>query len=261
MGRLTTIFAASLMFVSAHLNADEDWDVLKGKHFVVYHHQQSDFAEKVLQHAEDYYGSIASDLGFKRHDDFWTWDNRVAIRIYSSRRDFMRATGAPKWAAGKASYTSKEISTFNGSGDFLGFVLPHELTHLIFRDFVGFTGEIPLWLDEGVAQWEEMSGKRTPREHVMRPDIRKRLMSLSALTRLDAETVRKEKLERQFYAQSASVVGYMIEKHSSDRFRKFCGQLRDGKELDEALRFTYPEEMRNIEDLEQAWKEYLETPE
>lgn len=31
------------------------------------------------------------------------------------------------------------------------------MTHLIFIEFVGFDKVIPLWLNEGVAQWEDRS--------------------------------------------------------------------------------------------------------
>ena len=41
--------------------------------------------------------------------------------------------------------------------------MPHEITHLIFRDYVGFQGEVPVWLDEGVAQWEEPAKRKVVR--------------------------------------------------------------------------------------------------
>ena len=34
-------------------------------------------------------------------------------------------------------------------------VLTHELTHIIFREYVGFGWNVPLWLDEGVAMFME----------------------------------------------------------------------------------------------------------
>ena len=53
------------------------------------------------------------------------------------------------------------------------------------------------------------------------------------------------------------MVGFMIEEHGSERFRVFCGHLRDGKTMDDALRFTYPSRMRNLLELEAAWKKHL----
>ena len=54
-----------------------------------------------------------------------------------------------------ADYRGKKIISYTWSRGFLESLLPHEMAHLIFRDFVGFRGEIPLWLDEGIAQWAE----------------------------------------------------------------------------------------------------------
>jgi hypothetical protein len=60
-----------------------------------------------------------------------------------------------------------------------------------------------------------------------------------------------------FYLQSAGLVGFMLEHGGSEAFRKFCGGLRDGKPMDDALRFTYPETLRSLEALDTAWKLYL----
>ena len=60
-----------------------------------------------------------------------------------------------------------------------------------------------------------------------------------------------------FYAQSVSLVGFIIKEYGADRFRKFCGQLRDEKSINEALRFTYPDEISTIELLEKSWHSYL----
>ena len=45
----------------------------------------------------------------------------------------------------------------------------------------------------------------------------------------------------------------------SDRFAFFCRQLRDGKKMKEALSFAYPTYMHSIEDLEDAWRKYMES--
>ena len=60
-----------------------------------------------------------------------------------------------------------------------------------------------------------------------------------------------------FYAESVSVVGFIIKKYGADRFRKFCGQLCDEKSINDALWFTYPKELSTIELLEKSWHNYL----
>jgi hypothetical protein len=54
-----------------------------------------------------------------------------------------------------------------------------------------------------------------------------------------------------------SLVDFLVRKYGSLRFRTFCGHVRDGKSVDGALRFTYPESIRNMDALEKAWREYV----
>ena len=237
---------------------DPVWQELKQKHFIVYYVGNRAFAEKVGRTAERHYDKIGRDLGFTRHGDFWLWDRRARIYIYGSRAEFRRGAGAPDWAAGKADPGKRLIATWQGSAAFLDSVLPHEMTHLIFMEFIGFKNNIPLWLNEGVAQWEDV----LRREGTVRLARQLRAHgSLTPLVRLmtqDVRTIGDTAQAAAFYAQSVSLVGFMIECYGSSRFRTFCGHLRDGKSVDDALRFTYSSEIRNIEMLETEWHEYLE---
>jgi len=237
--------------------ATSEWQVVKGKHFLVYHVTNSVFADKISSRAEEYYNGITADLGFEKFDNFWVWENRAKIYIYPSRDDFMSATGSPDWAIGKTVTSRREIYTFSGDDSFAESVLPHEMTHLIFREFTGFKEEIPLWLNEGLAQWEEQA-KRTQAVKVAKRLITgNRYVPLSSLMSVDVKKLVADGNAGEFYAQSASLVGFLIEKHGSERFRKMCGHLRDGKTMDDSLRFAYPDTIRNIEELEKAWKSYV----
>lgn len=91
-----------------------DWTVLKGAHFLVHHLGAESFAAQVGRTAEKEYARIAGALGFTRYGDFWLWDRRVKVFVYRERAGFGRATGAPAWAAGKADYVTREITTFEG---------------------------------------------------------------------------------------------------------------------------------------------------
>lgn len=243
------------------LASEPEWLMLKGKHFLVYYVDNVEFAEKVGRKAEEYYSRIARDLAITRREDFWLWDNRVRIYIYPTREKFAEDLNAPGWAAGQATYeTEKMIATFYGHDGFLTSILPHELAHLVFRDFVGFTGKIPLWLDEGIAQWEE-EGKREETLLLARGLMsRNQLIPLTELMRLDIRQHTDGGFVAGFYAQSASLVGFLIEEHGAERFRKFCGSLRDGKDMDNALRFAYQDRIANIEQLEKAWRKRLADP-
>src|SRR5207244_4159098 len=114
------------------------WNEVKGDHFIVYYHLNGAFASDVRYKAEEYYRRIASDLGYARTSDFWQWDNRVKIYIHDDAEAFRAATGQPGWSEGMADYTNKAIHSYIWREGFLDALLPHEMTHLIFRDFIGF---------------------------------------------------------------------------------------------------------------------------
>jgi len=259
-----------------------DWQSVGGDHFLVYFTANEKFAKDVLDKAEFYYRNIATDLGYPRYSQFWTWDNRVKIYIYADRESFVKATGQAEWAEGLADYANKQIISYAWSQGFIESLLPHEMAHLIFRDFVGFKGEIPLWLDEGVAQWAEEL-KRTQVKAVASKFYREdSFLSVEDMMRLDIRRLKQEdriyirsaptkdgergilflsldNLVGTYYLQSVSLVGFLIERYGSNSFAVFCRELRDGKKMEQALRSAYPDSLRSIEELESKWREYLQS--
>ncbi len=255
-----------LLSAFAPVNADmntadaESWNEIKGKHFIVYYVDNKKFAKKVLSRAEKYYNKIARDLGFSRYDNFWSWENRAKIYLYRTHDDFVRATGKDPWIYGTVRYREKEIISYAWSKGLLNSLLPHEITHIIFRDFVGFPladgGGIPLWLDEGVAQWEE-DARRAVSVKLVRKLIKdKSYIPINELMKTDVRTKSDYELSVKFYAQAVTLVGYMIKEYGSLKFNLFCRQLRDGKSVNAALGFVYTNSIFDVEKLEKKWLEY-----
>ncbi|MCM8757787.1 MAG: hypothetical protein NC900_04890 [Candidatus Omnitrophica bacterium] len=274
------IFLTLLLFFIFSLTLAQNWQELKGEHFIVYYTKDERFARQVLDKAEIYYRDIASDLGYPRYSEFWLWDKRVKIYIYPDKDSFLKETGQPSWSEGMADYGLKQIMGYNLSNVFLESILPHEMAHLIFRDFVGFKGEIPLWLDEGVAQWAEKTKRNYIKNLIKKAYEEDRLLSLDDLMKLDIRNIKTgnevyvrsttskdgqprvlflsgDNLVNLYYLEAVSLVGFLIERFGSDSFSYFCRQLRDGKRLNEALRLSYPNYIRNIDDLEKYFRKYL----
>jgi len=155
-----------------------------------------------------------------------------------------------------ADYTNKKIISYAWNEGFLEALLPHEVTHLIFRDFVGIEGDIPLWLDEGVAQWMEPK-KRKMVKLAMSSFIRDgKVLSLDHMMRLDIRTQSDKELVNLYYVEAASLVGFLIRKYGSSSFLNFCRHLRDNKSMEDALTFAYPTKIRDLRTLEKKWLKY-----
>ena len=257
-----------------------DWSEKKSEHFIVYFNQNEQFAQDVLNGAEKDYRNIAYDLGYARYSEFWTWDKRVKIYIYPDRSSFLKATAQPTWSEGMADYTNKEIVSYVWGKGFIESLLPHEIAHLVFRDFVGFRGEIPLWLDEGVAQWAEVAKRKDMKDMIQRYYQDDNLLLISDIMRLNITNLKDKQgvliratrtkdgkdgvlflspnnLVEIYYLESVSLIGYLIEKFGSQAFSGFCRELRDGKGVEEALKTAYPSYIRNIREFEDGWRAYL----
>ncbi len=236
----------------------------------------------MLDAAEKDYRRIAYDLGYARYSEFWTWDKRVKIYIFADKESFLKATGQPAWSEGMADYTNKHIVSYVWGKGFIESLLPHEMAHLVFRDFVGFQGEVPLWLDEGVAQWEEEAKRKEIKALIQRYYRDDNLLLVSDIMRLNIEHLKGKQgvliratktkdgkdgvlflsannLIEIYYLESVSLVGYLIEKFGANSFSGFCRELRDGKTVEDALKTTYPLHIRNLQEFESGWREYLKT--
>jgi len=275
------LFSLVVFLSPAAKSLAEDWKELSADHFVVYYTGDEKFAKEVSEKAEVYYQRIATDLGYPRYSEFWTWDKRVKIYIFPDRHSFINSTNQPNWSEGMADYKGKKIISYAWNRGFVESLLPHEMAHLIFRDFVGFRGEIPLWLDEGVAQWEEEAKRSQIKQVAKKRYDDSSIISLSDMMNLDIRKVTEDdkvyirstrmkdgqtgvlflsgnNLVTTYYIQSVSLVGFLIERFGSYSFADFCRQLRDGKGLEEALRFAYPTYIRSLDELETKWREYLD---
>ena len=273
------LFSLSLLVLPLASSAEE-WKILKGEHFIAYYSRDPGFTQTVLDKADGYYQSIAEDLGYPRYSDFWTWDNRVKIYLYPDHASYLAATGRPIWSAGMADYENKIIASYTGSPGFLENILPHEIAHLTFREFVGFKGEIPDWLDEGVAQWWTTGIKNSGIQAETKSLFyRGALISMNEIIKLDPRTIAptstyttqtlakngqrvkltftSDELVKTFYLEAASLIGFLRERYGPERFTEFCRALRDGKSLDKALASAYREQLGSASDLEKEWLNYL----
>jgi hypothetical protein len=252
----TVILILIFIFLLINFCLADDWKELRSIHFIIYYKETSrDFLYKLRNFAEDYYQDILEDLGFRR-SEFWTWENRAKIYVFDSGQDYIQSTNMTPWSGASVDYYNKIINTYPDAPDFFENILVHELTHIIFREYVGFGSNVPLWLDEGVATFMEKKKK----VYLLKRQLRQlnktnSLSSFKELTQINKVTTFSKERAGEFYIQSLSLVYFLINKFGKDYFAKFCYALRQGRSLERSLSFAY--NIRNLDDLESKWRSYF----
>lgn len=183
-----TVAAIAFLVLAVQLNAqfgknkvqyqDFDWKYIESKHFDVYYNAGSKYlavftaieAEKALQ-------SIQKTLNF-------TITNRIILIAYDSHNEFQQTNVIGQFmqeGIGGVTELFKNRVVVPYQGDFRQFrhVIHHELVHAVINDlFYGGTfqsaissstgAQLPLWMNEGLCEWESHTGKDFETDMYMR---------------------------------------------------------------------------------------------
>lgn len=253
--RVSVLISLGLCFIQ-HNNEifASDFERLERGHFVVYHHN-IDFANRLSWKAEYYYKKILNHFGVREFRP-WEGGDKCPIYVYKTREDFMKGTGAAEWAGGAAQYEPFGFASYEGSSALLTSTLPHEMTHMLLYLFMDKKPP-PLWLNEGMAQFEE--------EEQTIIYNRKRFMKFYAkegsyieLNELMAMTGIPKDEEAIFYAEASSIVDHLITDNIRTNYGRFLTYIKNGYRLEDALKKAYQWKYKNgIADLEKRWLEFL----
>jgi hypothetical protein len=247
------LFAFALMGSSA---GAAEWKEYKRQHFIIYYKKAPhNFVKSVHKAAEVYYVEITRNLGFTRYKG-WSWDERAKIYIYDNMEDYIESGKQAQWSHGSAYPKDKTIRTFPSAHGFFDSTLPHELGHIIFREFVGFKARIPAWFEEGVAMYQEKAKRWGAHDAVRRAidDGTFKPLNELSITRLKRQS--SKELINLFYAESASVVNFMINELGDQRFLRLCRKLKDGGPFSWAIDSVYAR-LKDVDDLNDVWVKYL----
>lgn len=163
--------------------------------------------------------------------------------LYGSREEYLKKTGLPDWSAGASA--GRALYMHEGPG--LRAILAHEMTHLIFNEFMGRQDASLRWVNEGLAVFEEDEASGAWRgKPTTRPIPFREMVNLAPIGEKDA-------LVNDWYRQVGSVVRFMIERGGRVGFGEFLKSLRDGRSADEAVRAGFPGVWGGMDALEAAW--------
>jgi len=224
----------------------------QGSELTLFWYQGGDsFARELLNACEEGLARLTGDIG--------TYTERpIKIYVYASASDLLGAMIFPyEWTGGVAftEFSTVAIGISPARLDWGKRALVHELTHLVVHQATfGPYGQLPTWLDEGLAMYNEgelESHFRSRLQTAIRDD---KLISVRSLcSPFSAET------EEAYlsYAQSYSLVEYLLDNYGQDRMLDLLTLLKRGSTYDEGLMEVYD---FDIDGLDARWRATLTNP-
>jgi len=239
---------APLPVESPYQGLDPGYKTEESAHFVVSAYSSSS-AALYAGLCEENYSRIMQDLGLYSFVPVRPYN----VVVYRDAAEFHAKTGQPEWSGGAA--YGNALLLFESEG--LGAILAHEMTHLVFNEFMGLSqGAAQRWLNEGAAVYGETRSNAVSAAAYLervRQSVAPNPIPFSQMLNLAPQNEAQRNVDR-WYAQVGSVVSFMIRQGGSLNFSIFLGRLRDGASLDSALSAAYSGLWPTLEALEKSWK-------
>jgi len=232
-----------------------DMQSLEGRYFII-HYYNAEIARRALGIADYFAGEVArrllgEDLRFSQ---------KCELYIFKDADEYSKVAGRPPWTTGHTIFTRAagqplvhKILTYQTATDLLRAVIPHEVTHAVTNEAVGFRGRLPLWFKEGLALMQE-------------PDYRRSFFYKAVTDAAELGTLmpfsdvismkdypQTEEVNRLFYAESLLLVEVLVEGFPASPPLRFARSLSE-KSLTDALRQSYN---INTARLKRLWQERI----
>lgn len=219
------------------------WRQLENSHFVVhYTHGRERLARNCLKMAENTWAVVTADLGYVLED-------KTHIYLAPSDKELSYFIGDDPhpWLAGAAIVEKNIIVLRPGRGD-LEQTIRHEYTHIVLGKAVG--NNLPRFLNEGLAMYEAREWRLWHEFILGQATLTRSLIPLSDLFRYPGNRW-KTYLS---YAESFSVLTYILKEFGHDRLRRLIRELSRGASINAACLKALGRDMAS---LEEEWKLYL----
>jgi hypothetical protein len=206
------------------------------------------FARELMDTCKEGLARLTQDIGAYP-------ERPIKIYIYASTSDLQGAMIFPQeWTGGVAftGFSTIAIGISPVGLDWGKRALVHELTHLVVHQatFSPY-GQLPIWLDEGLATYNE--GELDP---VFRSSLEEAILEdeLISVRSLCSPFSAYYEIACLSYAQSYSLVEYLLDNYGQDRMLDLLTLLKQGNTYDEALTEVYG---FDIDGLDAHWRETL----
>ncbi len=229
------------------------WQERSERGVTVYWYRGGDsFGAELLQIATRTLDKLQQEIGTSISDP-------VKIYAYANQRDMLGALQANEveWVGGQAWPDLGLIVGVIGPGDSdeARRLIPHELSHQVLHQATANPyGGLPVWFDEGLAVYNEEVSNSGFADLVDDAARSGRLIPLAALA---ASFPADPELALQSYAQSQSVVAFIISTYGEAKLQELVAAFRSATPVETALQRVLG---ISVDELDAAWRATLPVP-
>jgi hypothetical protein len=228
------------------LDGTHPWQTLtQGGIALHWYNGGDDFGRQLLDNAVKSLEMLDKEIGLKP-------DGVINLYIYASPEELTDSVFfMPDWTGGLA-YGDYNIILIGIRPEDLEWGLhatTHELTHvLVGRLTFSCLGDLPTWLNEGLAEYSEGEWNAQAQEQLKEAVASDEIMSVRSLSSSFPEDADKANLA---YTQSKSLVSFLIKTYQKEKILSLLTLLSQGTAIDPALSQVYG---FNQDGLEDAWR-------
>lgn len=230
-------------------DARYDWSELSsGQVTVLWYEGDPSFAQELLDSALTALDRLGTDIGV-------SLEGPARIYVYADSADLQGALVYPQeWTGGVAFYDHGTIAIGIAPGSLAWGkrAIAHELGHLVTYQVVfGPYGDLPTWLDEGLAMNAEGNLRSDLATHLVAAVADDSLFSVRSI----CSSFPSDSSEAGLcYAESYSVVQFLLENYQRDKLLELLEILKNGASYDDALLAVYS---FDLDGLNVLWRESL----
>lgn len=229
------------------------WRRASTEHFEVFYEKRAALTG-AKRAAEKAFAKIVSTFGMADA----RWQTRTTVYVFSDSeawRDFVAANADKEimeWARAFAAPWGNEIymHVTEDTDELYDHILPHELAHVLHHRYVGGAHQ-PIFLKEGIAVSMERDGAKEARD-----EIRRRVKDGSAfpLAKLVSFSAYPDRDVRLFYAQSATVVGFIVDEYGLDGLKELMFAFRGTTDSVHAIEEVFGV---SLDTFEKKWEKFV----
>ena len=242
--------SSSPMYTFYYTDATRVWKTLANKHLIVRWHDRPDsFGQEVM--------SIAS-IAYQEQVELYhgSLKGPITIVITNTQEEFAAWRPEDNFAAGTAfseSYlTVQVVEGQRGYQNWLYDVIPHEISHIFFGNLIEKDRALPLWLNEGLAtyqeysdHWDEWGGIRAAYDGD----------SVQSLAELAWYFEDQEPQVYYAYAQSYYAILFMYEVYGDEAVSRLLSELSAGSGTNTAFNDAFGITLDQFESEYMVWLE------